>query len=30
MHGVDLVAAEFDQAALNEAMEGKHVCKEVK
>ena len=30
MHGVDLVAAEFDQAALNKAMEGKHVCKEVK
>ena len=30
MHGVDLVAAEFDQAVLNKAMEGKHVCKEVK
>ena len=30
MHGVDLVAAEFDQAALNEDMEGKHVHKEAK
>ena len=30
MHGVDLVVAEFDQAALNEAMEGKRVCKEAK
>ena len=30
MHGVDLVAAEFDQAALNEAMEGKRVHKEAK
>ena len=30
MHGVDLVAAEFDQAVMNEAMEGKHVHKEVK
>ena len=30
MHGVDHVAAEFDQAALNKAMEGKHVHKEAK
>ena len=30
MHGVDLVAAEFDQAALDKAMEGKRVCKEAK
>ena len=30
MCGVDLVAAEFDQAALNKAMEGKHVHKEAK
>ena len=30
MHGLNLVAAEFDQAAMLEAMEGKHVQKEVK
>ena len=30
MHEVDLVAAEFNQAMLSEAMEGKRVHKEVK
>ena len=30
IHGVDLVAADFNQAALMEAMENKHVQKEAK